>query len=152
MKTILWPTDLSSTSLKAAPRLLDLLKIYDARLVVLYVAVDLCDYFPAYGDYPSQDRVRDFQSWELEHAKKRLEEFCAREFTECPGDLKLRLVQGNAAERILKTAKEEDADMIVLTTRGHGADRLSKASGLGSVAERVVSSSPVNVMLLAPGE
>jgi len=148
--TLLWPTDLSETSLKAAPKVQELAEKYGARVLVLYVAVDLCSYFPAYGNYPSQDVVQEFQSWEVEQARKKLESFCEKELKACP-NLEVRLVQGDPAEAILETANKEDAGMIVMTTRGHGASQQSRTDpGLGSVASKVIQQSPVSVVTVNP--
>jgi len=151
MKTILWPTDLSKTSMKAAPQVMQQATASGARLVVLYVAVDLCAYFPAYGNYPSKEIVQNFQGWEIDHARQRLEAFCAEQFSECPKEVDLRLVQGDAAEQILKAIEREGADMVIMTTRGHSADKFAEAvPGLGGVADKVVARSPVHVMLINP--
>lgn len=151
VETLLWPTDLSEASLKAAPQVQDVAEKYGARVLVLYVAVDLCSYFPAYGNYPSQDRIREFQSWEVEQAREKLETFCQKELKACP-NLEVRLVQGDPAEAILQTAREENAQMIVMTTRGHGAAQGGRTDpGLGSVASKVIQQSPVSVISVNPG-
>ena len=154
--TILWPTDLSRTSLRAAPNVVSLAEKYGARVVLLYVAVDLCDYFPAYGDYPSQEHLREFQGWELERARTRLEALCGDELSACP-NLDVRLVRGDAVREILKAAEKERADLLVLTGRGHGrgsgneggADE-RRTVGLGSVARAVLERAPIPVHLVAP--
>ncbi|MFP5238816.1 MAG: universal stress protein, partial [Acidobacteriota bacterium] len=69
VRTILWPTDLSPGSLKASGHVLSLVEKYGALVVVMYVSVDLCSYFPAYGNYPSPDLIQEFQGWEVEQAK-----------------------------------------------------------------------------------
>jgi nucleotide-binding universal stress UspA family protein len=145
VKTILWPTDLSKSSIKAAPHVVDLAEKHGARVVVLYVGIDLCEYFPAYSNYPSQDELRSFQSWELEKAKKDLETVCEKELKACP-NWEVKLVQGEAVGKILDLIKHENADMVVLTSRGHGAEnRPDKGTGLGSTAREVVEKSPVPV-------
>lgn len=150
MKTIIWPTDLSDNSIKAIPHLQSLAEKYDARVLAMYVAVDLCSYFPAYGNYPSKDVVRDFQSWELEQAKAKLESICEAELKACP-DVQVRLVQGRPADAILETIEKEKADMVVMTSRGHGAiDKPGTDPGLGAVAKEVLERSPVSVITVNP--
>lgn len=150
MNTILWPTDLSKTSMKAAPKIMKQLRACNARLVVLFVGVDLCSYFPAYGNYPSPKIVEDFQQWELDHAKERLEAILKEQFTDSSFDITLRLVQGDAAEQILCNITKESADLVIMTTRGQSADSLENAvPGLGGVASKVVAKSPVDVMLIS---
>ncbi|WP_029893868.1 universal stress protein [Desulfohalovibrio reitneri] len=146
VKTILWPTDLSKKSVKAAPHVVEMAQKYGAKVVVLYVAVDLCSYFPAYGNYPSGQEIEKFQSWEMENAKKRLEKVCEEEFKACP-NLEMKLVTGKAAESILQTAKAEDVDMIAMT----GSDYEHIDSGhvqFSEVARKVVEQSPVPVQII----
>ena len=75
VRTILWPTDLSKNSIKAAKHVSSLAQKYQAKIILLYVGVDLLSYFRAYGD-PSKDQLEHFQSWELKQAKKHLETVC----------------------------------------------------------------------------
>jgi len=147
VKTILWPTDLSSNSLKAAKNVLSLSEKYEARIIVLYVAVDMCSYFPAYGNYPSPHVLQEFQGWEVEEAKKKLEDICDKELKACP-HLTVRLVTGVAAKEIVKMAEKEKADMIVLSSKGHGESGKTDYV-LGGVAEAVVKTSPVSVHIVS---
>ncbi|MGP8051590.1 MAG: universal stress protein [Desulfobaccales bacterium] len=150
VETILWPTDLSKNSLRAARHVESLAEKYQAKVVLLYVGVDLMTYFPAYGSYPSPEHLKHFQDWELKHARQQLEKVCAKELKACP-KIELRLVQGAPAREILKAAKKEKADMVVLTSHGRGHDALDqKSSDFGSVAKKVLANSTVPVHLINP--
>jgi nucleotide-binding universal stress UspA family protein len=106
-------------------------------------------HFGAYS-YPEEAHVKHFQDFEMKHARKRLEEVCERNLKACPA-FEMRLVQGDPAAEILKTAQEAKADMIVLTTHGRGAEDLDQRSPeFGSVARKVLGSSPVPVHLVNP--
>ena len=142
--TILWPTDLSENSLKAGPHVVSLAQKHDASVVVLYVAVDLCRMFPAYGNYPSVEHLNNFRDWEMGQARKRLERLCDEDLKACP-NLRLRLVIGDPVKEILSVIETEGANMVVLTSRGEG-----KQTGFGHVAEQVVHSSPVPVQIINP--
>jgi nucleotide-binding universal stress UspA family protein len=149
VRTILWPTDLSKNSIKAAKHVSSLASKYQAKVILLYVGVDLLSYFRAYGD-PSKDQLEHFQSWELKQAKQHLETVCAQELQACP-NIEVKLVQGDAANEILKTIKEAKADMVVLTTHGRGQEDLDrKSADFGSVAKKVMANSPVPVHLVNP--
>lgn len=149
IRTILWPTDLSKNSLKAAPHVNSLAEKYQAKVIVLYVGVDLMSQLMAYG-YPSEDHIKNFQSWELEQARKKLETVCQQELKACPL-LDVRLVQGDAATEIVKAVKNEKADMVVLSTHGRSADDVDKASPeFGSVVKNVIANCPVPVTLVNP--
>ena len=69
VQTILWPTDLSKNSLKAAENVVSLADKYKARVIMLYVGTDLTAMDQAYG-YPSQEHLRHFQDWELQQGQK----------------------------------------------------------------------------------
>jgi nucleotide-binding universal stress UspA family protein len=143
---ILWPTDLSATSLKAGRHVISLAQKYNAEVVLMYVAVDLCNYFPAYGNYPSADHLNNFRDWEIEKARKQLERICEEELKACPF-LKLRLVMGDPAREILKMADQVKADLIVMSSRGQGQLGASDQE-LGQVAEKVLRKSPVPVHIV----
>jgi nucleotide-binding universal stress UspA family protein len=149
VRTILWPTDLSKNSIMAAKHVSSLALKYQAKVILLYVGVDLLSYFRAYGD-PSKDQLEHFQSWELNQAKKHLETVCEQELQACP-NIEVKLVQGDAASEILKTIKEAKADMVVLTSHGRGQEDLDqKSADFGSVAKKVLANSPVPVHLVNP--
>jgi nucleotide-binding universal stress UspA family protein len=144
IKTILWPTDLSANALKAGTHVVELAQKHNATVVLLYVAVDLCRMFPAYGSYPSVEHLNNFRDWELGQARKRLERLCEENLKACPY-LRLRLVSGEPAAEILKMADEENADLIVISRRGEG-----QAADLGHIARQVIENARVPVHLIAP--
>jgi nucleotide-binding universal stress UspA family protein len=146
IKTILWPTDLSEASLKAGRSVVSLAQKYGAEVILMYVAVDLCSYFPAYGNYPSVEHLNNFRDWEIEKARKQLERICEEELKACPF-LKLRLVTGDPTSEILKMATQAEADLIVLSGRGRGA-QTGQANELGHVAQRILHQSPVPVYVV----
>lgn len=150
VRTILWPTDLSKISLKAAPQVVSLAQKYQAKVILLYVGVDLRNFFPAYGAYPSKEHLTHFQDWEVKNAKKQMETVCDKDLKACP-NVDLRLVQGDAAAEILKMIKKGKADLVVLTTHGRGHDELDqKSADFGSVAKKVMANSSVPVHLVNP--
>ncbi len=148
VKTILWPTDLSDNSLQAGKHVVSLAEKYQAEVILMYVSVDLCAFFPAYGNYPSVEHLNNFRNWEIEKARKRLEKICDEELKGCPF-LRLKLVIGDVSTQILDMAEKENADLIVLTSRGSGQDG-KKYDGLGHVADNVVRSSPIPVHMINP--
>ncbi len=86
----------------------------------------------------------------MKQAKKHLETVCAKELKACP-NIEVKLVQGDAANEILKTVKDAKADMVVLTSHGRGHEELDqKSTDFGSVAQKVLAKSPVPVHLVNP--
>jgi len=149
-QTILWPTDLSASSLRAVGHVRDVAAAHQARVVALYVGLNLCGYFPAYGNYPGEEHLREFHGWELEQARKKLETICSKEFAACP-NLSVRVTQGEPAGEILKAITEEKADLVVMTTRGRGGDaRGDGGPSLGAVAAKVLAVSPAPVQFINP--
>lgn len=149
-KTLLWPTDLSSHSKKAIGQVVSLAQQHDAKVVVLYSSVDLCAYFPAYGNYPGTDLLNKFREWEMEHAREALKALCRDELQKCPL-IEVRLVQGDPAESILKVAREENADLIVMSKYGIGQEaRGGTPQDIGNVARRVAQESNIPVQLVDP--
>ena len=68
VRIILWPTDLSKNSIKAAKHVSSLADKYQAKVILMYVGVDLMSMFPAYGT-PSEDQVKHFHDWECSRPK-----------------------------------------------------------------------------------
>lgn len=150
VKTILWPTDLSKNSLKAARHVVSLADKYQARVIMLYVGTDLTAMLPYGGKYPSEEYLKHFQDWELSQAKKEMETVCGKDMKACPM-LDVKLVQGDPAEEILKMADAEKADMIVITTHGRGYGELdAKTPEFGSTVAGVIRGSRVPIHLVNP--
>ena len=79
-----------------------------------------------------------------------MQHLCETELKACP-NMEIRLVQGDAASEILKAVQTEKADLVVITTHGLSHDKMEKKSPLfGSVAEKVIRTSPVPVHLVNP--
>jgi len=149
VRTILWPTDLSKNSIKAAKHVSSLALKYEAKVILMYVGVDLMSHFGAYG-CPSKEQLEHFKDWELKQAKKQLETVCEEKLKACP-NIEVKLVQGDAAAEILNAVKDSKADMVVMTSHGLGHEDLDqKSSEFGSVAKKVLAQSPVPVHLINP--
>jgi len=117
---------------------------------MLYVATDLTSMFGGYAHEPGEHHLQHFQEWELKQAKSKMQHLCETELKACP-NMEIRLVQGDAASEILKAVQTEKADLVVITTHGLSHDKMEKKSPLfGSVAEKVIRTSPVPVHLVNP--
>lgn len=150
ISTILWPTDLSKNSLKAAKHVVSLAEKYQAKIIMLYVGTDLTAFWGGYAHEPGEHHLKHFQDWELKRARDKMKSICETELKACP-NLDIKLVQGDAAAEILKTIQTENADLVVITTHGRGHDEIDQKSPVfGSVAEKVIRTSPVPVHLVNP--
>jgi nucleotide-binding universal stress UspA family protein len=144
IKKILWPTDFSDNSNAALSYVLSLSKKYDAEIHLLYVAEDLSAYGTWYGEL-TPDHAEKLREWEFPKAEKKMEQICTSKLAGCPRFHKHVLV-GDPARKILETAKKERVDVIVMATTGRGGGEFI----FGSVAEKVVKSSPIPVWTVRP--
>ncbi|WP_320007912.1 universal stress protein [Maridesulfovibrio sp.] len=145
VKTILWPTDLSRYSRESIDEVVSLSTLNNAKVIVLYSTVDLCSYFPAYGNYPDQDRLNDFRDWEIERARKALNKLCEEELRSCPL-IEIKLTMGDPVKNILELAKKENVDLIVISSHGLGREKKSSPHDvIGSITDQVIKLSPVSV-------
>jgi nucleotide-binding universal stress UspA family protein len=152
VRTILWPTDLSKHSMKAAKHVVSLAEKYQAKIILLYVGTDLASYFGGYAHEPGEHHLKHFQDWEMKKAEKQMHDICQSDLKACP-NLEIKLIQGDAAAEILKMIQTESADLVVITSHGRGHNEIDQKSPVfGSVAEKVIRTSPVPVHLVNPFE
>jgi nucleotide-binding universal stress UspA family protein len=142
-KRILFPVDLSTASARIVPFVKSLAERYSGRVHLLFVA-RVFDYFTSmYVPHPS---VSQFEKEVIEGAEKRLYEFADEFFKELQGT-RTQVVAGDPSEEILAYINAHTIDLVVMGTHGRkGIDKVI----FGSVAERVVKSSPVPVMVVNP--
>jgi nucleotide-binding universal stress UspA family protein len=131
----LFATDWSDASFAGFQSTLELARVTGSNVIVLH-SVDIPASTYTAAGMPEIDR-----SQLLEAARKRLHELAA-----IASDQKIRmeksLVEGNAAEAVLKAAEDSCADLIVMTIEQKG---LLERALLGSTAERVIREAPVPV-------
>jgi nucleotide-binding universal stress UspA family protein len=142
-KRILYPVDLSESSAKIVPYVQSVAKKFEAKIFILFAARAF-DYFTGmYVPYPSISR---FEKEVIEGAEKRLYEFVDEHFSEF-ADTKTVVVAGDASEEIINYIEDQNIDLVIMGTHGRkGMDKII----FGSVAERVLKTSPVPVMVVNP--
>ena len=140
---ILVPTDFGDASTAALERALELAAKLGSKVTVLHTTRLPPYYYSAYAEglaWPVD---------ELEgRAKKELDALVAKAKSRYP-KIEGVLGEGEPWERILEAAKDRGADLIVMGT--HGRRGVSRVL-LGSVAEKVVRTSPIPVMTVSGGE
>lgn len=145
IKKILCPTDFSGPSYEAIKAAGELAFHFGSELCLLHV-VPPVPIIPA-AEGPSAFDISLYEQ-ELEATSKRtLQEIINHlEWKDLPG--RLIVLRGNAADEIVRTAQEENADLIVIATRGRtGLDRFL----FGSVAEKVVRFATCPVLTVPGG-
>ncbi len=140
---ILFPVDLTENSDKLVPYVVQMLQKFDAQVNILFV-VRVFQYFTSINVPPMSIHV--FENELLENARSKMEEFKSRHF----GDLipvSAEVLLGEPSETILSYIDDHQIDMVVMGTHGRkGIDRVI----FGSVAERVIKTSPVPVLVVNP--
>ena len=149
IKKILAPTDLSELSKSGVRYALALANALEAEVLV-YHAVDY-DTLTRYGQRsaaPAAFQPSDQQF--LDRYQKALSEFLIDCVSDLVPSVKVRekVELGNPDTSIVKLAKSEACDLIVICTHGKTGVRMS----LGSVTEKVVQSAPCPVLSIRPPE
>ncbi len=141
IKKILIPTDFSETAQSATQYAVELAKKFGAKLHLLHVIEDPVVYMPMFESYALPPK-EDFENF----AETRLDNWI---LDEDKGDLTIETewVHGNPFVDILKCAKREDADLIVVGTHGRS---FTAHLLLGSVAEKVVRKAKCPVLTVRP--
>ena len=141
-KRILAPTDLSDLGKAAISCARDYAQLFGAELHLLNVVEDYWSYYPDANLYAAPELACD-----IETMKASVEQQLAG--IELPPDLKVvhAVEFGSPPWGILQYARENDIDMIVIST--HGRTGL-KHLLLGSVAEKVVRHAPCQVLTVRP--
>ena len=139
LKRILVPTDFSESARNALSYGISFSREYEAELLLLHVVETLAvgyasDLFPV----PMAEVFQEISGYARAELEKLGVE--AREKGVAVREL---LVQGKPSAEILRVAREETVDMIVLGT--HGKGMIDKAL-FGSTTERVVRQAPCPVL------
>lgn len=136
-KKILLGVDGSHYSLKAAEAAAELARCTNAslRIVVAHATV------PAYLGEPNFENAIVAR---LKESKEILE-MATKTVGEIPGGLKTEILEGSAAEVIVRVAEIRESDLIVMGSRGLGTLR-----GLlvGSQSQKVLQHAPCPVMIV----
>ena len=147
IKTILFPTDFSNGARAAMDHAISLARDYQAKLILLYVIQDISIaewYIPS--SLSVADLVEDMQKSAWQEMDKWIAEVSAK-----VKDVEKMVVRGVPFVEIIKTAKDKNADLIVIGTHGRtGIDHML----FGSTAEKVVrkASCPVLTVRIAGKE
>lgn len=139
IRKILVPTDFSDNAAQALDAAVDLARRYEATLLLLHVYQPPVYAFPD-GIVLAGSKVllsmADASDRGLAEAKAQAEQLGAR-------GVSVQSALGTPFADIIRVAREEDADLIVMGT--HGRTGLAHAL-LGSVTEKVVRKAPCPVL------
>lgn len=148
LKHILYPTDFSELSLHALPYAKEFARAYGATLHVIHVVDEAYAYWMTMGpnSLPVGPSVQEMTT----AAEEMLRGFVAKNLGDLdPAKVKTSLLSGRPFVEVLKYAREQAIDLVVLATHGRGG--LAHVL-MGSVAEKVVRKAPCPVLSIrVPG-
>jgi len=146
---ILYPTDFSEHSRTALSLAVDLAQRYGAELHCLH-AVDIEHEFFMEGGYVVPLRTEPIDGKQLRRvAQRHMQEFVSQHLSDLDGSVRPVVVLGKPFEQIIRHARQEGIDLIVIGTHGHSA---LASMLLGSVAEKVIRKAPCAVLSVRPPE
>lgn len=143
LSNILHPTDFSESSVHAQKYACAMAEHFGASLHLLHVIADPTTVVPGpMGGYLPADYFHEIK----EHAENKLTEYPDKTWAQDKTIIR-SITEGHAFVEILRYAKEQNMDMIIMGTHGH--------SGLthmlmGSVAEKVVRKASCPVLTVHP--
>lgn len=141
IKNILVPIDFSDYSKNALRYAVQFAKYFEAKMYLIYVVEPMiypADFSMGQVAIPSMDA--DLQNRAEEELKN-----LANNFVDFSLELETLIKTGKPFVEINETAKEIDADLIIMATHGHtGVEHLL----FGSTAEKVVRKAPCPVLTL----
>ena len=145
LKRILVATDFSEHSNVAVKYATALAQAFDSEVILCHVveSPDLISQIPPTGEgyFPP-----NFQ----EQQRKAAEEECAKIIADSGiKNGRSLIVEGSAFFEVIRAAKAEDVDLIIVGTHGRGA--IAHVL-LGSVAEKIVRKAPCPVLTVREGE
>ena len=143
-KKIICALDLSDQSKQVAEYAAMVAKMSGASIIAVYAAPTLTQYT---GFHVPPNTIDNFVGEIVSGAEQSMSDFVAENFQGV--DARGMVVVGYAAEEILKLSEVEQADPIVMGTRGRkGLDLIL----FGSVAEKVVKSAKCPVLTIRPDD
>ncbi|MDF1577202.1 MAG: universal stress protein [Desulfurivibrionaceae bacterium] len=142
-KKIMVPIDFSENSPKVLQSAIDVAEKFEAALSIVFVVQSFEDYS---GFFVPHMPISQFEDEMIASAEQKMESFLAENFK---SDLPYNsaVIKGDVAEEIVDYAAQNDIAMIVMGT--HGYKGLEKVL-FGSVAEKVVKTSPCPVLTVNP--
>jgi universal stress protein A len=140
-KKILCPTDFSEASYQGLKTAVELASDGQTEVCVLHVE-------PAIDDVSSGTGLDLDTYTEADRRAETVKNLCAVLEERVPPDVRSRplLKQGDAATEIVRAAREESADLVVLTRHGAGG---VQPGPLGTVAKGVLRTAPCPVLTIS---
>lgn len=140
-RKILFPVDLSKNMYKICPVVTEMADKFKSDIHCIY-SLNVTMYYSHIGI--SASYVTDFENKARTEAEAKLKQFAEENFG--GKTVTARILNGRAGDEIVKYARSEQMDLVIM---GHSSIGFERAV-LGSVAGYVVKYSPVPVMVISP--
>lgn len=140
---IMIPVDFSENSPKLLQAAAEVAEKFQSEILLVFVVQSFEDYS---GFFVPHMPISQFEGEMIESAKKKMESFVSDNLKT---SLKYRteVLKGDVAEELTRYAEENNVAMIIMGTHGYkGIERVL----FGSVAEKVVKTSPCPVLTINP--
>jgi universal stress protein A len=145
IRTILFPTDFSECGNYALSYAASLARTFGARIVCVHVIEPIVPTV-GYTGMTEPLPIADISEQLEDSAERELPKIA--ECEECAGlDVEELIVHGEAAAEIVRVAKEQKVDLVVISS--HGRTGLGRII-FGSTAEAVVRHAPCPVLVVKP--
>ena len=142
-KKILFPIDFSEVSSEIVPYVISLADKLKAEVHIIFVVRRLEN---CRSIFVSHAAVENFEMEIVLGAETKMDEFVEAFFNSIIRP-KTKILIGDIIEEIIKYIKTKGIDLVIIGTHGRkGMDRIL----LGSIADRVIKSSPVPVLSVNP--
>ena len=141
IKRILCPTDFSQASLSALPYAVEIARLFNAQIFVIYVVPVLPPAAGELGFYPEPAAIEYMAAFRTD-ADKQIDQMLREQI---PKEVKASKVlrDGDAASEILQAVEKLQIDLVTIATHGRtGWQHLV----FGSVAEKVIRMCKVPVL------
>jgi len=141
---ILFPVDLSDTAPKIVPYVTAVAERFQPEIHLLFVARTL-EHFSSVQ--VPRHMIEEFQNRVVEGAQAELNLFKEKYFNKFIAGTKTAVILGDISEEIINYVHTNNIDLIIMGT--HGRKGLNKVF-YGSIADRVIKSSEVPVLVVNP--
>jgi nucleotide-binding universal stress UspA family protein len=139
IKKVLFPIDFSEVSSRIAPWVKDVGKRFEAEIHLLFVVPSLEQYA---GLFVPEVSIENFEGEVTLGGESSMEKFVSDHFADFP-ECRTRIEVGDAARKILQYIDSEGIDLVIM---GRGGRKGVEKFLFGSVAEKVIKSSPAPVL------
>ncbi len=142
-KSILVPTDFSEFSEKAFKQAVEIALMFNSTITLLHVEAPDLERMTAL--YIAEEKLKEIRENLKKETEENLQKFIKLSDKSDKVEIKTRIAVGVAYDEIVKLTKNEDYDLIVISSHGKNA---LEAFFYGSTTEKVVRNAKCSVLVV----